>query len=507
MALLELRAITRDFPGVRALDQVSFDLRGGEIHALCGENGAGKSTLLKVVSGFYPAGSYGGEILLDGVPARFRSIHAAEARGIALISQELALVPELSVGDNLLLGREPVRAGLIDRAAAEADSARALSLVGLEVDPACPVRELGVGQQQLLEIAKALLKQARVLVLDEPTAALTERDVERLFGLLRDLRARGVAIAYVSHRLDEIFRIADRITVLRDGRSVGGGPAHEIERHRVIALMVGREVDELYPRPPLPPVGPPALAVSGLCVAHPANPARQAVADVSFEVAPGEVLGIAGLMGAGRTALLAALFGAARGAVGGTLALGGGPPLAPPRSPREAIARGIALVSEDRKRYGLVPGGTVVDNLSLVALGRFARRGLIDEAARERACDAQVRALRVRAPGLGTPAARLSGGNQQKLVLGKWLLARPRVLLLDEPTRGVDVGARAEIYDLVGSLARDGVAVVMASSDLPELLGLSHRVIVLSEGRCTAVFGPGEATPEAVMAAATRRAA
>ena len=500
--VLELRSITKDFPGVRALDGVSFDLRRGEIHALCGENGAGKSTLMKVLSGVHPSGSYGGEIRFKGTPVHFGTLHAAEAHGIALIAQELALVPELSVAENLLLGRLPVRGGLVRWDAVRAEARRALALVGLEVDETRPVKELGIGQQQMVEIAKALAKDAEVLVLDEPTAALTEQGARRLLAFLRELRARGVSMIYISHRLEEVFAVADRITVLRDGRSIDTGEARDLSRDRVIAMMVGREVKDLYPRRPADP-GATLLSVSGWSVEDPANPGRRVLADVTFEVREREVLGIAGLMGAGRTALLSSLFGAARSAVTGTLSIPGRASTAPCRSPREAIAAGLALVSEDRKRYGLVPEASVLENLTLTTLRNFAPHGFLSQAARSAAGQEQYDALGVRGTGLGALVKELSGGNQQKVVLGKWLLTRPRVLFLDEPTRGIDVGAKAEIYALIGRLAAAGLGVVLVSSDLPELLGLSHRVLVLALGRQTALLEAAAATPERVMAAAT----
>jgi D-xylose transport system ATP-binding protein len=504
MARLELRDITKEFPGVRALDGVSFTLEPGQVHALCGENGAGKSTLIKVLSGYHPAGSYGGEILLDGRPVHFRNIREAEHHGIALIAQELALVPELTVAENVMLGREPRRHGIIDWASLRRSARAALDRVGLAVDLDRPVRELGVGQQQMVEIAKALAKDASILVLDEPTAALTEADADRLLELMGQLRARGLSAIYISHRLEEVFRIADRVTVLRDGRSVGSRPAGQITQAETIALMVGREVRQMYPRPPRGD-GPPVLAVEGWSVADPLNPGRRVVSDVSFSVAQGEVLGIAGLMGAGRTALVSSLFGAALSGAAGRLAVAGGGWRAPFRSPAEAIAAGVALVSEDRKRYGLVPEGSVRDNLTLVTLRRFVKGVLLDHAARDRDAQAQARALRIRAASLDTAVRLLSGGNQQKVVLGKWLMAAPRVLLLDEPTRGIDVGAKAEVYQLVAELAGRGLGVVLVSSELPEVLGMSHRVLVLSQGRATGLLDAAEATPERVMEAATRK--
>jgi D-xylose transport system ATP-binding protein len=504
--VLELVTVTKEFPGVRALDGVSFDLRRGEIHALCGENGAGKSTLMKVLSGVHPTGSYGGEIRLQGTPVHFKSLHAAEEHGIALIAQELALVPELSVAENLLLGRLPRRAGFVDWGAVRREAKRALELVGLEVDPARPVKELGIGQQQMVEIAKALAKDASILVLDEPTAALTEADARRLLAFLRELRGRGVSMIYISHRLEEVFEIADRVTVLRDGKSVATRDAASLSRDQVIAMMVGREVKDLYPRLHAQP-GAVLLRVAGFSVEDPANPGRRVIDDVSFEVREREVLGIAGLMGAGRTALLSSLFGAPRSAVSGTVEIQGRASSAPCAGPGVAIAAGLALVSEDRKRYGLVPEASVLENVTLATLRRFVARGFLRQSLRDDAAREQYDALGVRGAGLSSLVKQLSGGNQQKVVLGKWLLTRPRVLFLDEPTRGIDVGAKAEIYALINRLAASGLGVVLVSSDLPELLGLSHRVVVLALGRKTAMLEAGDATPERVMAAATRSVA
>jgi D-xylose transport system ATP-binding protein len=506
MPLLELRSISKEFPGVKALDGVSFDLEKAEVHALCGENGAGKSTLIKILCGYYPSGSFSGEILLDGQPVHFRTLKAAEEHGIALIAQELALVPEMSVAENLMLGREPVSHGLIRWDVVKAEARRALDLVGLSVDLDRPVRQLGIGQQQMVEIAKALGKNAEVLVLDEPTAALTESDAQRLLAFLAELRSRGVSSIYISHRLEEVFQIADRITVLRDGRSVATHRREELSSERVISMMVGREVKSLYPRPE-PRPGQPVLEVSGWSVEDPLNPGRLVLKGVGFEVREREILGIAGLMGAGRTALLSSLFGAARSRVSGTLAVHGRTSTGPMKNPTEAIASGMALVSEDRKRYGLVLEASVGENLALATLRRFARGPFVDNQKREEECREKFRALRIRAPGLFTIVRDLSGGNQQKVVLGKWLMARPRVLFLDEPTRGIDVGAKAEIYELVAQLAQQGLAVVLVSSDLPELLGMSHRVLVLSQGRQTALLEGQAATPEAVMAAATMKVA
>ncbi len=504
MALLELKNITKDFPGVRALDGVSFDLNPGEIHALCGENGAGKSTLIKILCGYHPAGSYGGEMFLSGQKVFFKTLQDSEKAGLALIAQELALVPEFSVIENMSLGQEPSHFGLLQKDQAEQNCRRALEKVGLSVDPHTQVKDLGVGQQQMVEIAKALSKDARLLVLDEPTAALTESDSKRLLDLLSQLRQKGVSVVYISHRLEEVARIADRVTVLRDGKSVSTGPISQMPKDKIIADMVGREVKTFYPRPPARE-GEILLSVKNLSFENPQVPGRKILDGVSFEVKAGEILGLGGLMGSGRTALLSALFGVARGKVTGTIEMEGST-LPPFNHPTQAIRQKIALVSEDRKRYGLVLESTVRENLVLAVLSKLTRKGLLDGEAIDLSCEKEVLDLRIKTRGLSTLANQLSGGNQQKVVLGKWFLTSPKILLLDEPTRGIDVGAKAEIYELLGRLTAEGMAIVMASSDLPELLGLSHRILVLNQGKAAGLFDEHSATAEKIMEAATAAA-
>ncbi len=503
--MLAIRGVTKDFAGVRALNDVTFTLRAGEIHALCGENGAGKSTLLKILTGVHPAGSFAGQVEIGGEPVRLTSLASAERRGLALIAQELALAPDLTVEENIVLGHEPVRRGVIDRAAMRRTALDALARAGLAVAPETPVRDLGIGQQQLVEIAKALAKNAAILMLDEPTAALTDADAARLLDLLRELARGGVACLYVSHRLDEVFRVADRVTVLRDGRTVASAPANEWTRAHVVAQMVGRDVAEAYPRAAAPRA-PVALRVRGWTLDDPRHAGRRALDGISFDVREGEVLGLGGLMGAGRTALLTSLFGAARAAVRGELTLAGDAPRPPFRTPAAAIAAGCALVVEDRKSAGVLPTGDVADNLTLAYLRHLTRGGLLDATRRDEAAAEQVATLRIRTASLRAPIGALSGGNQQKTLLGRGLLTRPRVLLLDEPTRGVDVGARAEIYAHVAALAAQGMAIVLATSDLPELLGVSHRVVVLAGGRAVTTLEGDALTPEAVMHAATAAA-
>jgi D-xylose transport system ATP-binding protein len=468
MPLLELSSITKEFPGVRALDHVSFELEKGEVHALCGENGAGKSTLIKVLSGLYPQGTYEGTIRLRGEVLHLTGVRDAERRGIAVIAQELALVPEMTVAENLMLGREPVSRGLIQWDRLRAEAREALALVGSSLDPATPVRALGVAQQQMIEIARALAKRSEILVLDEPTAALTESDARRLLDLVRDLRRRGVSSIYISHRLEEVFSIADRITVLRDGHTVRTAPARDWTPDCVIAAMVGREVRNLYPRPKSV-TGKPALEIADWRVEDPANPGRLVLDGVSFAVHEGEVLGIAGLMGSGRTALVSSFFGLARGAVSGTLHVPGRASRKPFRNPAEAIEAGLALAGEDRKRHGVVSGASVLENLTLPTLGRFRRGALLDDGARTRASQDQVESLSIKTPSLDAPAGNLSGGTQQKVVLGKWLMAKPKVLLLDEPTRGIDAAAKDLLIANLRRRAEAGASVVIASRKMENL--------------------------------------
>jgi D-xylose transport system ATP-binding protein len=498
--LLEMRDITKSFPGVRALDGVTFDLHGGEIHALVGENGAGKSTLMKTLGGVYPFPQYEGEIRLSGEVARFRNIRDAENAGIAIVFQELSLIRDLTVGENIFLGREPRRLGVVLWDELYSRVQRLLNELNLRIDPRTPLRNLGIGQQQLVEIAKALSHDARILVLDEPTAALTDAEVETLVGILDRLKARGIGMVYISHKLEEVFRLSDRITVLRDGRTVGTYPAHEMDAARVIALMVGREVNEIFPKPQHS-LGEAVFEARNITVEDPNVTGKLLVNNVSFSVHHGEVLGIAGLMGAGRSELLTAIFGAHAGRVSGEVFVEG--KRAWIKNPADAINYGIGYVTEDRKRFGLVLEQAILNNMTLASLPLVSGRFITDTDAETAAGQRAMRELRIKARSVFTIAGTLSGGNQQKVVLAKWLLTKPRVLFLDEPTRGIDIGAKQEIYTEINRLAQDGLAIVLVSSELPEVLGLADRVLVLHEGRLTGEFTRTEATPEAVMAAAT----
>ncbi|MET0626202.1 MAG: xylose ABC transporter ATP-binding protein [Pyrinomonadaceae bacterium] len=505
--LLEMREITKSFPGVRALDGVSFDLHAGELHALVGENGAGKSTLMKVLAGVYPHGSYGGDVVIDGQVRHFTSVRDSENAGVAVIFQELSLIKGLTIGENIFLGREPRRFGVIKWEELYSRAQRLLDELNLPLDPRTPVGHLGIGQQQLVEIAKALSQEARILVLDEPTAALTDAEVESLFRIIAGLRARGVGMIYISHKLDEVFRVSERITVLRDGRTVGTRPTAELDEARVISLMVGRDVGDIFPEA-AHERGEVVFEARNVTVEDPNVAGKLLVKDVSFKVRSGEVLGIAGLMGAGRSELLMGIFGAWPGRVSGEVYVAGRHVKV--GRPSDAIQHGVGFVTEDRKRFGLVLDQTILNNMTLAGLRKLSGRFVTDVDAEAAAGERARKELRVKANSVFTVVGTLSGGNQQKVVLAKWLLTNPRVLFLDEPTRGIDVGAKQEIYAEINRLAGKGLAIVLVSSELPEVLGLSDRVLVLHEGRATGEFRREEATPEAVMACATghtRRAA
>ncbi len=502
MSYLELRNIVKDFPGVRALDGVTLSVEKGRIVALCGENGAGKSTLMKVLSGIYPFGSYEGEIVVDGEVCRFAGTDDAEQKGIAIIHQELNLFRELTVAENILLGHENAPRGIIDRGVSYAKVAEMIRRYDLDLDPAAPVRDLKLGQMQLVEITKALSRDARILVLDEPTSALSDKEVEKLFAIMGRLKADGVTMVYISHKLDELKRICDEVAVLRDGKSVlAPTPAAAMSKDDIVRAMVGREITNLYPRLEKEP-GRPLLEVQNWQVRHPLLPGEFLVADISFSVRAGEVFGIYGLMGSGRTEVLTSIFaGFPPEYWDGTLKVGG--EVVKCEDPGDAIKAGIALVTEDRKLFGLVLGLTVGDNVSMASLESVARKGVIDDAADFARQNRLIRDLKIKTPSAAQTVRNLSGGNQQKVVLGKWLATGPRVLLLDEPTRGVDIGAKQEIYNLINDLKKLGVAVVLVTSELPELMGMSDRMMVMHEGWAVGTFARGEVDAERLGALAT----
>ncbi len=470
--LLSMRGIVKSFPGVRALRGVDVELQGGEVLALLGENGAGKSTLIKVLAGAHRPDA--GSIHLYGEETRFASPHDARRAGIAVIYQEFQLVPSLTAVENIFLGREPARAGFVRRREERRRAEALFARIGVGVDLDVPCRELTVAQQQVVEIARALALEARLVVMDEPSATLTPQEVERLFAIIRDLRTKGIGIIYISHRLDEVFAIADRVMVMRDGEGIDCRPIGAIGRDELIRLMVGRRLEEEFPKRTVA-LGPPRLRVRGLT-------RGRKVRDVSFEVRRGEVVGLTGLVGAGRTETARAIFGADR-LESGTVELDGRRLTI--RSPRDAIAAGIALLTEDRKGQGLVLAQSVRENFALPNLERFSSWGFVHRRAEREALTHRVEALRIRLASSEQPVGNLSGGNQQKVVLAKWLERNCEVLLFDEPTRGIDVGAKVEIYHLINGLAAAGKAILLISSELPEVLGMSDRILVMHEGRLT----------------------
>lgn len=498
--ILEMKGIRKEFPGVVALDNVDFAVKEGEIHALVGENGAGKSTLMKILGGVYPSNAYQGEIWIDGKKEAFQSIKDSEKSGIAVIYQELTLVKYMNVCENLFLGNEIVRKGLIHWDAAFLRAKDVLREIRLDVNPATQVINLGMGTQQLIEIGKAVAKKARILVLDEPTSSLTEQETENLLQLLRSFRENGVTCIFISHKLKEVFEIADTITVLCDGRTVGTYPAADLTENRLISLMVGREMTQRYPTAKHTP-GEVALEVREWSAYDQEVSTKLALHAISFTSRKGEILGISGLMGAGRTELILSILGVWGRKAKGEVFLFGEPVAA--KSPSDMINAGIGYLSEDRKAKGLVLIQDVKSNMALASLNSRLRRGMIDEDAELRAAEDMVDALRVKTPSLEQLVQNLSGGNQQKVAFGKWLLTNPKVLILDEPTRGIDVGAKYEIYTIMHQLAEMGISIIMISSELPEILGMSDRILVMCEGRIAAELSRDEATSEKIMTYAT----
>ena len=497
--ILSMRNITKRFPGVLALDDVSFDVHVGEVHGLVGENGAGKSTLVKIMSGVYT--EFDGEMLLDDQPVAFHNTREAIDSGIAMIHQELNLVPELTVYENIFLGRESkTRLGTLDRRAMRRAAEALMSRLGLDIDTNRTIERLRVSQRQLVEIAKALSLDTSIIIMDEPTSALSDSEVEYLFGVVRSLREHDVAVIYISHRLDEVFTIADRVTVLRDGKVVGSAIAKEVTRGKVISMMVGRDLETLYPKAPVE-LGDEVLRVEGLTYMQGRT---KVLDDVSLTVRRGEIVGVAGLMGAGRTQLLEAIFGVyPPDSLSGSIALNGREVRF--ASPQDAIREGLGLVAEDRKLQSLVLERSVTENTTLPSLRQFTNRlRIISQRSEQRVVERVVEDLRIKTPTIDTMVANLSGGNQQKVVIGKFLLSEIVLFLLDEPTRGIDVGAKAEIYHLVGELAQGGTSFLLVSSEMTELLAVCDRIYVLCDGRLTGDFERPSFDPERIMEAATR---
>ena len=506
--VLEMRSIVKTFPGVKALSDVTLTVRQGEVHAICGENGAGKSTLMKVLSGVHPHGSYEGDILFEGEECRFRDIRASEQRGIVIIHQELALVPYLSIAENIFLGNEHATRGLINWNETLRHGTELLRRVGLSDHPETRVADIGVGKQQLVEIAKALSKKVKLLILDEPTAALNDEDSGKLLDLILELKKQGITCIIISHKLNEIRKVADSVTILRDGRSIEtlDVKAPETTEERIISGMVGRDLDHRFPeRTPYAgePEAAPALEIRGWTVFHPIDQQRKVVDDVSINVRRGEIVGIAGLMGAGRTELAMSVFGRSYGRYAGGAVLKDGQEIRT-KSVAEAVKHGIAYVTEDRKHYGLNLIDTINRNISLAALNKVSQRGVVDEQEERQVAERYRKSMNIKAPTVFEPVGKLSGGNQQKVVLSKWIFAGPEVLILDEPTRGIDVGAKYEIYTVIDQLAAEGKAVVFISSELPELLGMCDRIYTMAAGRLTGEVPRAEATQEVLMRQMTK---
>jgi D-xylose transport system ATP-binding protein len=503
--VLKMEHIVKEFPGVRALDDVNFEARSGEVLALVGENGAGKSTLMKVLGGAWPYPTYRGDIFIKGESKRFHNTREAEQSGIAIIYQELNLIPELSVAENIFLDRQPTNSlGAIDWRRLNSDTRTLLDELGIsDFQAADQVKHLTVGKQQMVEIAKALSKRARILVLDEPTSALTDKEVADLFRIIRKLKQDGVCMCYISHKMEEIKEIADRVAVLRDGQSIGDvTPIADVTLDQIITKMVGRDLKDMFPASQRQR-GEEILEVRNLWVEHPDLPGEKRVNKASFSAYRGEILGISGLMGSGRTELVSAIFGAHPGATHGDVLIEG--KRVELRSPTEAIDHGIALLTEDRKALGLFLDQSIAFNTTVASLQTISTRlvGVIN-AGRERALvEKSVAQLAIKTPDIEAAVGTLSGGNQQKVILGRWLNASPKIFILDEPTRGIDIGAKAEIYRLLDRLAEEGVAIIMISSELPEILGMSDRILVMSEGAIVAEFTRENATREAIMEFAT----
>ncbi len=497
--ILSMKSITKEFPGVKALANVNLDVRRGEIHAICGENGAGKSTLMKVLSGVYPYGTYDGQIFFDGVECQFKGIRESENAGIAIIHQELALIPELSITENLFLGNENAKHGVIDWLAATGRAQQLLARVGLKEDPRVPIKSIGIGKQQLIEIAKALAKDVRLLILDEPTAALNDTDSQHLLGLLVGLRDKGITSIMISHKLNELRQVADSITIIRDGRTIETlrAPGAAVDEDRIIRGMVGRDLDHRYP-PHTPHVGELLFEIKDWTVYHPDDSSRVVVNRANLSIRRGEIVGLAGLMGAGRTELARSVFGQSYGAkISGQLIKDG--KALKLRNVGQAIDAGLAYVTEDRKTLGL----NLLDNIrvSITSAGlKKIKHGLVvDERAEIQAGNKYRKEMRIKAPTIEEGVGKLSGGNQQKVVLGKWMFTQPDLLILDEPTRGIDVGAKYEIYEIINQLADSGRGVLVISSELPELLGLCDRIYTLSEGVITAEVPRQNADQEVLM--------
>ncbi len=503
--ILSMRNIVKEFPGVRALDNVNLEVEQGEIHALVGENGAGKSTLMNVLSGIYPYGSYSGDIFYEGEECRFHTLNDSESRGIVIIHQELALIPELSIGENMFLGNERKGRFGIDWDRTFHEAEEHMRQVGLKDEPTTLIKDIGTGKQQLVEIAKALSKNVKLLILDEPTSSLNEEDSRMLLNLLLQFKQQGMTCIIISHKLNEIAYVADRITILRDGATIEtiDNTGRDIDEDRIIRGMVGREMSDRYPAREHHISTEVGMSVRDWSVYHPVYTEKKVVDNVSFNVHKGEIVGISGLQGAGRTELAMSIFGHAYGVnISGELEINGKPQRL--RTEKDAIVAGLAYVTEDRKGNGLVLGESIARNTTLARLEKVTHHGVVDTVAENEAAETYRNLLRTKTPTVQQLVGNLSGGNQQKVLLSKWMFADPDVLILDEPTRGIDVGAKYEIYCFMNDLVAQGKSVIMISSEMPELLGMCDRIYVMNEGRMVAEFTSEEATQERIMAAILR---
>jgi len=486
--LLEVEGVRKEFPGVVALDDVQFKLRRGSVHALMGENGAGKSTLMKIIAGIYTPDR--GEFRLRGVDVQLTSPLNALENGIAMIHQELNLMPFMTVAENIWIRREPLtRFGFVDHGKLRRMTAELFARLNIDIDPEIEVRELSVANRQMVEIAKAVSYESDVLIMDEPTSALTDREVDHLFKIIRDLRADGKGIVYITHKMNELFEIADEVSIFRDGRYIGTHASSDVTRSDIIRMMVGREITQMFPKETVP-IGDVVLSVKDLAL-------DGVFRDVSFDLRAGEIFGLAGLVGSGRSNVAETLFGVTP-ATGGSIAINGVPVRV--TSPHKAMKNGMAFLTEDRKETGCFLLLEVLENMQIAVLrDRFVKGGFVSQRRLTQECEAMSRSLRVKTPTMQEPILNLSGGNQQKVLIGRWLLTRPRILILDEPTRGIDVGAKAEIHRLISKLAGEGVAVIMISSEMPEILGMSDRIMVMHEGRATGILSREEASQVRIM--------
>ena len=502
--ILEMSKITKEFPGVKALSEVDLKIVRGHVHALVGENGAGKSTMIKIISGVYPHGTFAGKLIYDGSEVKFDNIMEVEKAGIACIHQELNLVPDMSVMDNIFINEKPTKLGFIDFDKMYVDALELLKRIGMNTDermtinPEEMVRNLGIGHKQMVEISKALAKDVKLLILDEPTAALTEAEVDVLLNIIEMLRSKGVTCVYISHRLDEIMRIADEITILRDGLSIETRKRADITKNEMIQLMVGRELTNIYPRCERKR-GELVLEIENYSVPNPDIPNQMLVENVSIQAFKGEILGISGLMGAGRTELFTAIYGAFREKGEGEIVMDGEKVVI--KSPLDALKKGLVLITEDRKKYGLNLMMSIKENTTLAALEKISKMGVINEDVEVARTQEYMDSIRIVAPNVETAVSNLSGGNQQKVVIAKTLFCNPKVIVLDEPTRGIDVGAKFEIYKIMNDLVDKGVVVIMISSEMEEMLGMSDRIITMAGGRITGEFYSAEATQAIIMEA------